>query len=55
MQILRSCLTCKFHGAPVSQFDPKKESRPCEVCILTPGFSKWECAEQYNNEDNYVV
>jgi hypothetical protein len=54
MTIIKSCLTCRFHGKPVSELDPKKEPRPCAHCIARSGFSRWECAEQYKSEDNIV-
>ena len=38
-----SCLTCKFHGPPVSDF---AGARPCAACISHAGFPKWEPAAQ---------
>jgi len=55
MYVLRSCLTCRFHGNPVSDLEARKEPRPCAACIARNGFPKWECAEQYKSEDNVVV
>lgn len=34
-----TCLDCKFHGPPVSDYQGPK---PCADCIPHPGFPKWE-------------
>ena len=38
-----SCLECRFHGPPVSDYTGPK---PCEECIPHVGFPKQEPAEQ---------
>lgn len=40
--VQKSCLTCYYHGAPISNFDPTKEERPCGECIKEQGFKKWK-------------
>ena len=34
-----TCIDCKFHGPPVSDYQGPK---PCADCIPHPGFPKWE-------------
>lgn len=36
-----TCIDCKFHGPPVSDYQGPK---PCADCIPHPGFPKWEPA-----------
>ena len=36
----RGCMSCKWHGPPVAPRPPG--DRPCQECIKTGGFLKWE-------------
>lgn len=43
-----SCLECKFHGPPVSDYTGPK---PCAECIRHVGFPKQEPVEKKTEKD----
>ena len=44
-----SCLECKFHGPPVSDYTGLK---PCAECIPHNGFPKQEPVEKHPEKDS---
>lgn len=49
---MKSCLTCLYHGCPISKTNPIK--RPCDKCIISGKFSEWVLTDKEVEYDSNV-